>query len=419
MKVLVISAAFPPMLTGEAEHTLFLCEHLAEQGHEVHVLTSRNAMTNCGQLRVYPIIQNWTWVSFLRIVRLLRQLQPDAILLLYSGWIFLGHPMMSLLPSISKALLPRVSFVTQFEVEIVMRGGSLIERVTLMMLERILGQDTIDSQHGTLLSRSDGIIVLSERHQVKLSEKYSKVNNKIVVIPPPPLIRMCSNMDRVKGKRKEVAINGDEFVLVYFGYIYVHKGIETLLNAFQKIIRQKSNVRLVMVGGIPDNLKSSSYGDDLRKLADNLGISDRVKWTGQYEWDSDEPSLWLSAADACVLPFDLGVLLTNSSFAAAAAHGLPIITTKGPYLESQFNHQGNVLLCPPKDPDALATAILSLMENLELREILKSAVQVLAKEWFSWPKAIERTIMAFSLAPSTSYPSSSEDSKPNKGLGPS
>jgi hypothetical protein len=35
MKVLVISAAFPPMRAGEAEHTIHLCRHLSENGTNV------------------------------------------------------------------------------------------------------------------------------------------------------------------------------------------------------------------------------------------------------------------------------------------------------------------------------------------------------------------------------------------------
>ena len=48
-------------------------------------------------------------------------------------------------------------------------------------------------------------------------------------------------------------------------------------------------------------------------------------------------TLYLCAADICVLPFNVGVRLNNSSFAAAAAHGLPIVTTRGEMLESALH----------------------------------------------------------------------------------
>src|SRR3712207_7440015 len=46
---------------------------------------------------------------------LFRSSSPDAILLLYIGWIYKHHPMITYAPTIARLLLPRVRFVTQFE----------------------------------------------------------------------------------------------------------------------------------------------------------------------------------------------------------------------------------------------------------------------------------------------------------------
>ena len=117
-------------------------------------------------------------------------------------------------------------------------------------------------------------------------------------------------------------------------------------------------------------------------------------WTGEYDWDSEEASRCLRAADMAVLPFDGGVCVHNSSFAGASAHELPIITTHGADLEPMFVHTSNVFLCPPKDPDALAQAMETLMARPELRERLSVGAREFTQEWFSWEKAIERTLQA-------------------------
>ncbi len=41
MRLLFISAAFPPMRAGESEHAYYQCRHLSSRGGEVHLLTSR------------------------------------------------------------------------------------------------------------------------------------------------------------------------------------------------------------------------------------------------------------------------------------------------------------------------------------------------------------------------------------------
>jgi len=89
------------------------------------------------------------------------------------------------------------------------------------------------------------------------------------------------------------------------------------------------------------------------------------------------------------------VILSRSSLAAAAAHGLPIITTRGEHLESPFQDRENVFLCRPKDPEELALAISSLMTNPKLMQNLRDGACRLAENWFSWDKAMARTIGTF------------------------
>jgi len=126
-----------------------------------------------------------------------------------------------------------------------------------------------------------------------------------------------------------------------------------------------------------------------------LGISNKVTWLNGYDTDSDAASMYLYAADACVLPFDQGVTLSRSSLAAALVHGIPTITTRGEHLETPFQHEVNVLLCPPKDPDALAQAIRRVMSSPDLRLSLTEGAGQLAREWFSWEKAVTHLMETF------------------------
>jgi polysaccharide biosynthesis protein PslF len=396
MKVLIISAAFPPMRAGEADHTLHLCKHLAARGLDIHVLTTKkNVVTSGLPFQVYPIMQNWTWSDVPRLANFVKHCSPDAILLIYSGWIYHDHPMITFVPTLAKMLLPGVSFVTQFEIDYISRRFSLPARAMLKAMRRWGGSKHTDYVFfGTLLRRSDRLIVLSQRHQARFSEQFPKTSDKSVVIPPPPIMHLCSENNGAARQRGRSAcgIGSDDFLLAYFGYIYTNKGLETLLRAFQMVSSQRSNVRLLMIGGSIGLSNSPSYAQEIHELGKTLGVADKVIWTGEYAWDSDEGSVYLHAADACVLPFNEGVTLNRSSLAAAASHGLPIVTTQGMFLESPFIHQQNMLLCPPQEPRALALAIDSLISSAELRQRLHIGALALAHEWFSWDKAVERTI---------------------------
>ncbi|PYJ09939.1 MAG: hypothetical protein DME93_12080, partial [Verrucomicrobia bacterium] len=63
---------------------------------------------------------------------------------------------------------------------------------------------------------------------------------------------------------------------------------------------------------------------------------------------------------------------------------------------SPFVDQENLLLCPPEDPDSLAKAIASLMDNPTLCQRLRAGALKLAAEYFSWDKAVEHTLAALS-----------------------
>jgi glycosyltransferase involved in cell wall biosynthesis len=408
MKVLMITA-FPPTKAPEADHSFYLSEHLADFGLDVHVVTAKGSITaSHPRITVYPIIRDWSWSDLPRLAMLMRRCSPDVVLLIYVQWIYNDHPMITFVPTISKILLPRVPFVTQFENPsgALFFSTSLLVRAVRKGMALLVGGKRVykDGFFGTLLRDSDRIIVLSDYHRVKLSEYHPAANSKSVLIPPAPIMRMYpENNGTARQRGREIlGVKTEDFLIAYFGYIYPGKGVETLLRAFHLVSRRSVNVWLIMVGGIVEFPDRPSYAQEMHELPKRLGIDDRVIWTGEYEYESDEASLYLRAADACVLPFDSGVYLNNASFAAAAAHGLPIITTRGKVLEEPFVDQQNVLLCPPKDPEALAAAIERLMDTPDLREHLQQSVLNLSQEWFSWDRVIERTIATFIGARTTS-----------------
>ncbi len=400
MKLLVISAAFPPSQAGEADHALLLCEHLADHGLDVHVLTTkRDLEATHFPFQVYSIMPGWSWRNLPRFARFLRCCAPDAVLLIYSDRDYDCHSMITLAPSISKTILRLAPFVTQFETEYVAREASFLTRAAFWAVSRLRGTERFDRVYGTLLFKSDWIITLSERHRAILSAQNALVEKRTLVIPPPPLLRKRvnenGNVSR-KHNREILGVKTDCFLLAYFGYVYAEKGIETLLQALEILTRRKPDTRLVMIGGTDPATNGSSYLKGINALIKQLNIEDRVIWTGRYNSNSDEASRYLSAADAGVFPFKYGVTLNRSSIAAAASHGLPIVTTKGESLEGAFREQENVLLCSPEDPNALASAIASVIDNPVLRQRLQRGALKLAEEYFCWNKAVDHTVQALS-----------------------
>jgi len=394
MRVLIVSV-FPPDPAPEANHALHISEHLAELGFDVHVLCGRGSIAGTRPgIVVHPVMDDWTWSSLPRLVQCLRQTRPDVVFLVYLNWIYGFEPMITFLPTICKKVLPNVPCITQFEaIDLNPRSQSLWTQGVRTGMELWAGRKNMHWQYGTLLRDSARIVALSSPHRARLEREYADVQEKTVVIPPPPLIRFCSDEPSIvrSQTRTAIGVSESDFVLIYWGYIYPSKGIETLLQACEIVFRQDSNVRLVLVGGRLDvsisasTMSSNAYFEMVKELQETLNIAERLTWTGQFQWDSASGSRYLHAGDACVLPFDFGVTLNNSSLAAACMHGLPVISTELPEEEQPDEalvHGRHIYLCPPRDPERLAEAILSLKENTLLRERLRRGAIQLAQEWY-------------------------------------
>jgi polysaccharide biosynthesis protein PslF len=398
MKIVVVSGAFPPASMAEANHALHLAEALTRYGAEIHVLTTQGAVTEGLPFTVHALMRDWSWKDVPRFARFLRRCRPDAVLMIYIGFAYNDHPMATFAPTIAKMVLPDVPFVTQFENAMGVLTGrcTLPTRVLRKLLALYVGTRGVDYEFGTLLRDSDRVIVLGGRHETRLIQRYPPTALKSALIPPPPIVRIIQGPNgSARGAGRDLlGIKPDEFVLTYFGYLYPSKGLETLLRAFQLVRSRGRNARLVIAGGVAAHLheERASYVKELEGLAAALGVEADIVWTGFLPWDSDDASLCLHAADVCVLPFDEGISLHNSTFAAAATHGLPIITTRGESIEPPFRPNENVVLCPPRDPAALAEAIAELIDRPELRQTLTSGVRRMRDEWFSWERAAARIV---------------------------
>jgi polysaccharide biosynthesis protein PslF len=84
MKLLVISAAFPPMQAGEADHTLNICRQLGQRGLEVHVLTTKGHEESVNEpFIVYPVMSDWSWFDLPRLITFVKRCSPDVVFLIY------------------------------------------------------------------------------------------------------------------------------------------------------------------------------------------------------------------------------------------------------------------------------------------------------------------------------------------------
>ena len=188
----------------------------------------------------------------------------------------------------------------------------------------------------------------------------------------------------------------DDWLLAYFGFLNASKGGETLIRTLAELVRAGKPARLLMVGGKVGSSDATNlaYLARVEALIDELGVADRVNWTGFTP--SQEVSDNLLATDCAVLPYREGASLRHGSLMAALAHALPICSTEVPSavrdvagLFPMLRNGETSLLVPPDDPVATAQAVTDLMSNPTLRSRLASGARELSQQ-FEWGAIAQR-----------------------------
>lgn len=400
MRLLVISGAFPPMASGEAANTFHLCRRLVDAGVEVHLLTTQQPnIEQIDGVNLHPIMQHWSWRETGRLRRVIRGVAPDAILLIHLAGIYNNHPMISFAPTLAKRALPGVRFVTRFENPMFAldKKPSLMSRALRKAAATWAGADGCSYAFGTLLRDSDAVIALCGYHLERLGDESREIESKGVLIPPPANVSVMADSAgtlRTRG-RNTIGASADAFVVGYLGYLYPIKGVETLLRAIALLVSHKVTVRLVIIGGSAQVAGADegivSYYDQMRQLAAELGLGGLTIWVGAFSAVNADVAGYIHAADAFVLPFDNGIHLNNSSLATLASYGVPVVTTRE-HTDRALVDQENVLLCPPRDPAAIADAISKLIKRPELATKLRLGALALARDYFNWDTALQRTL---------------------------
>jgi len=159
--------------------------------------------------------------------------------------------------------------------------------------------------------------------------------------------------------RANLGIPHDAPVIVCVARVFAAKGQEQLVRALGTLRNKLPELRLLIVG--QDYPPGNRYSDELRALATEQGVADKVIFTGLR---SDVPRL-MAAADALAMtsfeePFGL-------VYAEAMAMKKPVIAIDSGGTPEVVEHGKSGLLSPPGDAAALAANIERLMTDAALR----------------------------------------------------
>ncbi len=199
---------------------------------------------------------------------------------------------------------------------------------------------------------ADQIFVHTLKMRDELAGQFGVREDAVTIIPyginnAVPVTGLTSE----QAKQKLGLPAGDRTIL-FFGNIAPYKGVEYLIDAFERLVAAGGKYRLIIAGRAKQ--AGDPYVDSIRQSLRRDMIRDRTTLKLEFIPD-EETELYFKAADVSVLPytfiFQSGVLFLGYSF------GLPVIASDVGSLREDVVEGETGFLVRPQDPEALAKAI--------------------------------------------------------------
>lgn len=376
MKILMFSWEYPPhMVGGLGQHVFDLSRFLASLGETVHIITPR--------VGTYPDYWIENGVHIHRVGSPAREGEN------FKSWTFTFN---------SEAIREAVrlnSLVGGFDVVhahdwlVAYAGRSLANIFEIPLVSTIhatehgrnLGlhnrmQIEINEIEKNLAIESEMVICCSNYMQDEVCTLFGRPKESLRVIPngvDPDLFATLPDEPRFM-------INEDDKVVFFIGRLVPEKGVWQLIQSFPQVLEREPKAVLYIGGRGPQQAQ-------LEKLAVDLGIADRVVFTGfiakqdrNYVYDRARVAVFPSLYE----PFGIVALEAMATYT-------PVIVGDVGGLAEIVEHRVNGLKVTPGSVDELAQAIVELLSDSDLASHLKETGYNTVKSVYGWDVIAQAT----------------------------
>ena len=327
MRILLVTGSYPPMPCGVGSYTAALAAALVRTNSlEVGVLTGEGAInSNSGSgLEVVTLPCRWGWGDLGRLTRTIRKWKPDIVHVQYPTQAYGDRSAPWLIPAMLRmAGIP----VVQTWHEFMPRAHWLRVAIAAMATR---------------------VIVVRPNYEASLARWFKKLLGQArpQYIPNAPVMEPCELTDIERQRIRERYAPAGRNLVVYFGFMYPHKGVEQMFE-----IADPERDQLVIAGHMDP--AGSSYHRALADLAAAPKWRRATTFTG-YLTEKNASDL-AASADAVIFPFRDGVGSWNTSVAGVRTLGVFVIATAR---ERQgYDAETNTFFCAPDDIPAMRAAL--------------------------------------------------------------
>lgn len=239
------------------------------------------------------------------------------------------------------------------------------------------------------IRQADLIATVSEYSKKQIVEYFKLPESRLRIISEGarPVFKVLEqNEETIETLVRHGLKSGEKFLL-YVGGISPHKNLAVLINAFEKISANQTDVKLVLVGDYKDDPFFSAY-PSLKKQVAELKLEDKVIFTG-FIPDEDLAQLY-NRAQLLVFPsLEEGFGLPAIE---AMSCGTPVAASNCSSLPEVLGEAGRFF--DPRSVSNMAEVIGRILRDENERKTMRE--QGLTRtEQFMWKKAAEDTLLIF------------------------
>ncbi len=238
---------------------------------------------------------------------------------------------------------------------------------------------------------SDRLVVMNQKAREILLESYGVCEEKIALIhhgiPDLPFIDPNYYRDQfgVEGRK----------VLLSFGLLSPGKGIEYMIDALPRVVREHPETAYLILGATHPNVLRESgeaYRLSLQRRARDLGVERYVFFHNRFV-ELEELCEFLGAADIYVTPYLNKEQIVSGTLAYALGAGKACVST--PYWYAvEMLAEGRGRLVPFRDSDALADQVIDLLSNETERHVIRKRAYAFGRQMV-WKEVARRYLDLF------------------------
>lgn len=361
MKILHIYKDYFPVVGGIENHLKMLAEAQAARGHDVTVLVT--------SLNRHAHVERMNGVRVLRASRI-AELSSAPI----SADMF--RRVAGIEADITHLHAP-YPFGEMAHVLLGRARATILTYHSDIVRQRVMGTLYTPLLH-RVLARMDRIIATSPNY-VESSPVLRRWRDKCVVVP----LAVPSSLLHASHLATACAPTRMGRELLFVGKLRYYKGVNYLLEALTLL----PGAHLTIVGTGP-------MERDWKNRAEALGVSARVLWAGDVT--DAELARCYASCDVFVLPCSERSEAFGTVQLEAMAAGKPVVSCDVNTGVAWVNrNEITGIVVPPKNPQALASAIRRLVADAELRERMGAAGRERVGKEFTIEKMVERVLRVY------------------------